>query len=342
MPPVERIVLAFILPVMLLAPIGNAAEVSPTTQPEEIVVVGRQPGPPLWRVKHGDNTLWIFPYLQVIPKDMIWESDRVERVIAESQEYIGMPRQEADTSPLLLLNPVNLFRGYRLLKRLQRSPDGSTLEESLTPDVYARFSALQASYFPRNDELDELRPVFAAGRMTVLIREEEGLVEHGEILDTIRKHARRNRDMKLTDIAVGVDLKGSFRELAGRAEAMLDSLTPEQEQACFEQRLRHMEEDLEHIKSRANTWAQGYVDEFRNIPLVGEEGSACLQMIMASSEQDLLVDTNARLDQMWLDAAQAALTSNTSTFAVLDINDLLRADGPMSKLRAMGYAITEP
>ena len=123
---------------------------------------------------------------------------------------------------------------------------------------------------------------------------------------------------------------------------MLDSLSREQEQACFEQRLRHFEQDLEHLKSRANTWAQGYVDAFRDIPLVGEDGNACVELILQSSEQSTLVDANARLDQMWLEAAVAALATHGSTFAVLDINALLSNDGPIDKLKAMGYEIREP
>lgn len=337
----RKLIHTLLLAIAALPP-ALAAAVAPAEVPEEIVVVGRQPGPPLWKVSNGDKVLWVFPYLSLVPKDMEWESGRVARVIASSQEYIGMPRQEAGTSPLLFLNPVNLVRGYRLLRRLQRNPDGSTLEQALSPQVYARFAALKAEHFPHNDDLEQMRPVFAGGRMAILVREAEGLTESGHILAAIRKHVRRNRAMKSTDIAVELELRGSFRELADRAETLLDSLPREQEQACFEQRIHHFEQDLAHIKSRANTWAQGYIDEFRDIPLVGDDGNTCLELILQSSEQRTLVDANARLDQMWLDAAQAALATNTSTFAVLDINDLLRDDGPISKLRAMGYEIREP
>lgn len=327
--------------VLLLLLVSAGAQAA-THEPPEEVVVGLQPGPPLWKVTNGANTLWIFPYLSVIPKDMVWESDRVARVIADSQEYIGMPHQEAGTSLLPMLNPANLLRGYRLVRRLQRNPDGSTLGEALSPHVYARYAALKARHFTGNDDLEELRPLFAGGRMAILIRDDVGLVERGEILDTIWKLARRNRGMKLTDISVDLAVEGNVTELADRAEAMLDNLSREQEQVCFDQRVRYFEENLNRIKVRANTWAQGLVTEFREVALVGAESNACMDAVVASSGQDTLVDMDARLDQMWLDAAQIALTNNASTFAVLNIDDLLRTDGPMSRLRSRGYEVREP
>lgn len=322
----------------LLPPVCEAADEAP----EEIIVTGRLPGPPLWKVSKDDHVLWIFPHLSFIPKDMIWVSDRVERVIAESQEYIGNPHIEANTSPLLLANPINWVRGYRLVKRLQRNPDGSSLEESLSPDVYARYAALKEKYFPDEDKFEDMRPLLVGGQMTGIIQEEAGLVEARDILDQIMKFARRNRGMERTNVYVEIDLNGGFGELAKRAETMMDSISREQEQACFEQQVRHMEEDLENMKSRANTWAQGYVDEFRNIPLVGEETNACLDLVLGSSEAELVLDGNERIRQAWLAAVDAALAKNTSTFAVLDINDLLRPDGYLKDLRERGYDIREP
>lgn len=310
--------------------------------PEEIVVVGRQPGPPLWRVSKGDHALWIFPYLSPVPRDMTWDSERIARVISASQEYIGMPNREVRTSRLLLVNPVNWVRGYRLVKRLPRHPDGASLDESLPPELYARFAALQAKYFPREDDFDEMRPLLVGGRMTGRIQREVGLDTDTRIFDTILRLVRRNRAMTRTEVSVAIDLQRSFGELADRADNLMGSFSREQELACFEQQLRHMEEDLEPMKRRANAWAQGDVHAFRDLPLAGEDRNACVELIMASSEQALLLDAEAALRQKWLDAAEAALEKNASTFAVLGIDELLRADGYLDALRDRGYDIREP
>lgn len=96
------------------------------------------------------------------------------------------------------------------------------------------------------------------------------------------------------------------------------------------------------MKSRANTWAQGYIDEFRNFPLVYDEPGTCNDLFMGSSEQDTLVDIATREEQMWLEAAETALATNASTFAILPINELLADDGLLSRLKAKGYEVSEP
>lgn len=337
----KKALCALLIPLLLLlAPTGSV--LAADEAPEEFVVVGRLPGPPLWRVSNGDKVLWIFPYLSPVPKGMDWDSERVARVIAASQEYIGMPNQGARTSRLLLVNPINWVRGYRLAKRLSRHPDGATLEEALPPELYARYAALQREYFPREDELDEMRPLLAGGRMAEIIQREAGLTSDTGIRDTIRKLVRRNRTMTRTDVSVEVDLRGSFGELAKRAERLMESISREQEIACFEQQVRHMEEDLDAMKQRANAWAQGDIDTFRYLPLVDEESNACLELALNSSERELLVGMDAALRQKWLAAAEAALAKNASTFAMLNIDQLLRADGYLAALRERGYDIREP
>src|SRR5690606_38004574 len=59
-----------------LLPLASVSAADPD-QPEEIIVTGRVPGPPMWKVHSGEHVLWIFPYLTWVPRDIIWESDRV-------------------------------------------------------------------------------------------------------------------------------------------------------------------------------------------------------------------------------------------------------------------------
>ena len=56
---------------------------------EEIVVIGKRPGPPLWKVTNGDNVLWIFGTLHPLPKSLEWDSESVEWVISQSREYLS-------------------------------------------------------------------------------------------------------------------------------------------------------------------------------------------------------------------------------------------------------------
>src|SRR5688500_9454902 len=116
--------------VFALLPLGTSMAAEVNEAPEEIIVTGRLPGPPLWKVSNGDKVLWIFPHLNWIPKDMLWESERVARVIAQSQEFLSLPRGGAGPPALVRLNPINFARIHRLEGRLERNPDGGTLEEN--------------------------------------------------------------------------------------------------------------------------------------------------------------------------------------------------------------------
>lgn len=306
----------------------------------EVVVIGRQPGPPLWKVSNGDKVLWVFPYLRWIPKNMIWESGRVERIIAESQEILGLPKISWGPSPGFF----NKRRYRRLLMQLEQNPDGGTLEESLPPELYTRFAALQARYFPANHDFDGKRPLEAGRRMMRFILKQEGLDSSDDILKKIRRFVHRNRDIEHTEIFVRTEID-SFDELKDRVEAVYGSLPPEQERACFEQQVRHMEEDIAEMRSRAYTWAQGNIDKFRNVPLWEfNESDACNGLFFGSTspEQETLIGMTTRMNQAWLDAAEDALATNTSTFAILPITELVAEDGLLSRLKAKGYEVREP
>ncbi|MEO0424521.1 MAG: TraB/GumN family protein [Pseudomonadota bacterium] len=328
------------LALIVLAPLAWAQSVDNAL--EVVVVTGRQPGPPLWRVSNGDNRLYIFPTFSPVPDGMIWESDRVAAVLADSQEVIFAPEVDADFSIGVMLNPINIFRGRRLAKRLTRNPDGQTLDEVVSPELYARYDALRERYLPRDDGPERDRPFVAGTRLTERIQGEVGLVGGRQVTKPLRRLIKRQKQLEETRIEYTLPLKGSFKKLAGRADRLFESLSQEQELACFEAQLQRMESDLEAMKSRANAWAQGYVDEFRNIPLPGDEADACLRLLRESSELGTIEEVRAELETRWLTAAEQALADNASTFAILDIIELLREDGLLARLKARGYEVWEP
>lgn len=312
-------------------------------RPDEVVVVtGRVPGPPLWRVSRGEHILYIFPTLSPVPDGMIWDSERIATVLGESQQVLFAPDVDADFSTTVLLNPVNLFRGASLVRRVSRNPDGATLEEVLPPELFARYQAIRTRYFPRDRKPEELRPVLAGTQLAERVLEEEGLVSGDVVSKELEKLIRRNRGLEQTKIEVVMDLKGSFSDLSERIEALFASLSREQELACFAEQLRRIESELEAMKSRANAWARGYIDEFRGIPLPGDVDDACLLLLYESSEFETIAQLRQDLSDRWLDAAEQALAMNPSSFAILDIVELLREDGMLAELRARGYEIREP
>jgi hypothetical protein len=216
------------------------------------------------------------------------------------------------------------------------------LESVLPPQLWNRYQALNARYFPSEREPEQLRPLFAGGRLADRIQREEGLVSGDVITRQLERLIRRQRNLRETDIEVEMNLRGSFRSLAARLESLVDSLSREQELVCFEQQLQRMESELDAIKSRANAWAQGDIDDFRDIPLPGDAQDACVLLLTESSEFATIEQLRSELDNRWLAAAENALAANTSSFAILDIVELLREDGLLAELRARGYLVREP
>lgn len=310
--------------------------------PEEIVVTGRWPGPALWKVSNGDNALWIFAVVSPVPKDMVWESQRVEQVIAEADEYLEAPDVEVSISPLVMLNPLNLVRGYRLLRRLRQNPDKKSLQEVLPPELYQRFAALKAQYAPEEKAVEKMRPLFAVGQINESILAQNGLTEIGGVMQQINRLIKRNRNITRTSTEVTMTMEGGFGDLAGRAEAMVSSLPFDKELACMERQLVRYESDIKDMRSRANSWAQGHVDELRGMPLPGESDDPCLVMVMGSSESQTMTEIELQSQQAWLAAAEKALANSHSTFAVLGISDLLSETGLLAQLKAKGYGVREP
>jgi len=310
--------------------------------PVEIVVTGKQPGPPLWRVRHGDNTLYIFARLSPIPKNITWESQRVAQVIAAADEFISEPDVDVSVSPLVMFNPINIFRGMSLGKRVMRNENDAALKDVLPPELYARFSALKARYFPKNKKIETYRPIVAGGQMTSAVQDAADLIPANDVDKQIRRLVKRNRDIRTTEIMYDMKIEGGFKVIASRVEELMDSIPPELERSCFERMLRRMEENIEEMQYRASAWAQGYIQEFKYIPLRGDEDDDCTNMMMVSSEQETISEIMAIISNQWLDAAERALNNNRTTFAVLDISQLLLADGLLAQLGSRGYEVIEP
>jgi len=309
---------------------------------EEIVVTGKLPGPGMWKISNGEHALWIFTVFSPVPKDMIWESKRVEAVIAKADEFLEMPGTDVSVSPLVLLNPINYFRGYRLAKRLSRNPDDKPLKEVMPPELYQRFEALKARYFPNDKDIEELRPVSAGQNMVREVQQKSGLVQNNDIMNKIKRLVGRKRGIRQTSTLVKMRLEGGYGTLAERVEKMVNSLPSDQEIACMESQIHRMETELEEMQSRAISWAQGFVRDFRNVKFRGDEDDPCFGMLMASTENQTITDLMKQSQQQWLTAADKALATNTTTFAVLNISEMFRENGLLAQLKAKGYEVKEP
>jgi hypothetical protein len=291
---------------------------------EEITVIGRYPGPPLWRVAAGERVLWIFGDLTPVPKGLTWDPRNAERVLARADGAIRPMRITAPT-----YNPIKIFRTLRAARRLSRNPDDATLADVLPPDLYARYDALRQRHMPGDTRSDRLRPALAALRLHGAALDDVELTTDTGVRRTIERLIKRS-DAEEAQAKVETEAATVLAELA--------KVTREAELNCFATVLTTLETDLEGMKERANAWAIGDVDALQRFDYPDAQGD-CLAMLFSSAGLKNLGD---ELYATWLGEAERALATYQTTFSVLPIRELVVADGLLAELAARGYTVTRP
>jgi hypothetical protein len=305
---------------------GAAAQLpdASSTTIEEITVIGRYPGPPLWRVSSGARVLWIFGELSPVLEGLDWDPRNAARVIERADAVIGAPRISAPT-----YNPIKIFRMLRAARRLSRNPDGTTLADVLPPDLYARYEALRRRHLPDDERSDDLRPALAALRL------------HGAALDDVELTTDSGVGKRIARMMRRARAEESQTRIKTEAATVLEELgkiTREAELNCFASVLTSLETDLEGMKERAAAWAIGDVYALRQFDYPDAQGD-CLAMLFTAAGLASLRD---ELYATWLREAERALATHATTFSVLPMRELVAADGLLAQLAARGYTVTAP
>ncbi len=291
---------------------------------EEITVIGRYPGPPLWRVSSGERVLWIFGDLTPVPKGLSWDPRNAERVLDRADAVIGPMRIRAPT-----FNPIKIFRMLRAARRLSRLPGDSTLADVLPPDLYARYDTLRRRHMPDDKRTEQLRPALAALRLHGAALDDVGLTLDTGVMKTIERLMKRS-DAEEAPTNVETEAATVLEEL--------EKVTREAELNCFATVLTTLETDLDGMKERAQAWATGDVDALQRFDYPDAQGD-CLAMLFSSSG---IKDLGDELFAKWLREAEHALATYDTTFSVLPIRELIAADGLLAQLETRGYTVTPP
>jgi uncharacterized protein YbaP (TraB family) len=293
---------------------------------EEVVVEGEHEGPRMWRVAKGGHVLWILGTISPLPRKMTWQSDAVETVLHETQEVIP-----AWPSIGVGANPFTALRLYFTWRKIQKPPDHAKLREQLPPQLYARFSALRARYAPRDNKLEELRPMLAGGKLLDDALYVSGLTMRNEVQQTVLKLASR----------AGVKVHQTRMKVEDPVDVLKDlGETPKQSEiACLAAIVTRLETDLGPMQARARAWALGDVNTLRSLPHSVDDRIACLAAVSSSQRiRDLVI----RAQDDWLIEAEDAVRRNKSTLAVQSMDRLLGDQGILATLRAKGYTVEGP
>jgi uncharacterized protein YbaP (TraB family) len=312
------------VPAATSAPTAAAA-----TSLDEILVVGEQPGPAMWKVTSGDHALYILATLEPLPKRMVWRSKAVEDRIAMSQLVIEPPSVSAH---------IGFFRSLSLVPSLLRArhePDGRSLEQSLPHDMYMRWLGLRVKFLGNHGD-ETMRPLFAAIDLYSHAIDAEGLTYDSNVWDRVSDIAKsKHVPVQAVKVEVPVDdPKQYIRDLG--------TIPPGREVACLDSTMRQLETGLPAMRSRANLWATGDIDKLKSEKTFSDPDLCLDAVTVVPSLHEEFEKIKAQTANDWMRAAENALRTNVSTLAVLPIAEFLGSDGVLAKLRAKGFEVVEP
>lgn len=316
----------------------EASAIAPTpVMLEQVLVSGEQPGPGMWKVSKADHVLWIIGTQSPMPKKMIWRAKQVEAIVAQSQEIITGP------SVSVSMKQIGFFKTLFLIPsamEARKNPDGATLRSIIPADLYSRWLALRDKYIgdyqDEESDIERWRPMFAAMELYTKAINKAGLTSSNLVLVAVTDTAKKYK-VKLTAVkvepAIG-DARAAINELKSSRLADTD---------CFAKTIERIETDLDLMRTRANAWATGDIGMIRGLPNT-DQRTACEAAINSASFIKTLGVHNVRaqMEAAWLNAAESALTNNTVTLAILPIEQMLKSDGYLAKLKAKGYNVQEP
>lgn len=324
--------LNFLFVLVLLSGIQPAyaqAEQAPITSVE---VKGVLPGPGFWQVSNGTNNLWILGSVRPTPKSLDWETIKLERKIAQSQQLLGSVSVTLDAD-------VGFFAKIGLipsLYRARKNPDGKTLKQVLPADVYARWVVLKAKYIGKDDDIEYWRPIFVAQELYEQAIKKSKM-ENQNIAWPVAEKLAKKADLLITRPEIKVPLANPKKFIKDfSAKALNDT-------ACFDKTLLFIEQDVQNMSRRAMYWAEGNVSALQQITFVDASG-ACMDAVLGSGalEGSAMHGIQEKVKTLWLNAAVKALADNSNTVAVISMADLLKSDGYLALLQAKGYTVVAP
>lgn len=314
------------------APAPAATTPSKVTDLEAVSVSGVQPGPGLWRVSKGDHVMWVLGTLSPLPDRIQWKTDEVEQAIAESQEVLGPPS-------VSLKPKTNFFGKLFLLPSLvgaRKNPDGQTLQQMVPAPDYARWLVLKKQYLGNDRGVEGWRPIFAAVELYDKAIKRHGLTASGGVKDTVRDLATKHKVKFIT---------ARYTMLVDEPRNAVKTFktSPMDDRECFGRTLDTVERDMGRITERANAWATGDIDMLRSLPM-NDQREACISAITEAgfAKQLGFNDVKQKAEAIWIDAAVQALSTNTQTFAMLPMEDVLSPRGLIARLKAKGYQVEAP
>jgi uncharacterized protein YbaP (TraB family) len=312
--------LALALAAVLAAPAAAQVPIAPARPDpndpdavvvEELVVMGRRPGPAWWTVSNGDATVYVLGAPSLAPKRMEWDRALFERRLAGASRVI-LPFQDLKVTVRGSLGAAFNFLRLR---------GGGPFEATLDPAVRARFVAAREQLGQSADHYATRNPLAAGLRLATDYRERMALTtsDPTKLIKLLATRAKVPIAQKSYDIGPLMGAILRTPQAAGRA--------------CFDEVLAQVEAGPGVTRAAARAWAQGDVRG-----ALGNERTYERCIALAPGAQAF--DARVKADQV-ADIEQA-LKAPGHAIAVVPLRPLLAQGGVLDQLRAKGFAVKTP
>jgi hypothetical protein len=348
---------------LVLATSANAQEtlvaadaITQNSAPEqlpEVLVIGEQPGPGLWKISKTiddkEHVLWIVGAYTPLPTKMTWHSKEIEAILAESQRLVTWARFDTDFDAGFF----STVSALPLLFSADRNVDGAALQDVLPADVYAHWLELKAKYLKEDDRVEKLRPTFAWSRLSSAAFAQSGLSSEPLVTPTVERLAKKHKVKIVRPKEVVLEIK------IDKPRALLKKFKTTQlaDVDCFGPSLDRLEPRIESLKVKANAWAVGDVEKLRAAPVESfKDCEALFNDMLLSGDLANKVGAGAAMEVVkqrlkvaatealaaWFEAIDDAIRANPSTMAVVPTDSLFGPAGVLESLRQRGYTVDEP
>lgn len=277
---------------------------------EDIVVIARRAGAPMWTVKRGDSTVILVGSIRGLPRDFQWRPEALEEATGRADRILYPPYARVSASDFMRL----LWRS----RTITRLPDETTSADHLPVGLQARLETVMVG--ERNE--DWRRRSFLITSDDLLKR--AGLVRGGRDADDVVRGAARRADVE--GEAVGFV----------RGDEIIDNLitqSPSAYEPCMAASIAAAEAGDGLFAERADDWRSLRVAEVIANPL-----DVALGQCWPWGDPTI----GPQLRGQWLTALSTALDAPGVTLAVAPLRLLAEPGGVLDGLQADGLDVRGP
>ncbi|WP_086606330.1 TraB/GumN family protein [Erythrobacter donghaensis] len=301
--------IAAILSALIATPLA-AQEPEPETT-NAIVVTAQRSGAPMWTIDTPTGTIILVGEIRAIPKSVPWEPARLEEATKEADRVILGARPK--------VSPGDIFRLIFSGGKFTKLPDKTVASQYLTPEQWARLSAIGAA-----QKEDYSRSSFLMTSFQLLSKELRFNRDTGDdTTDVVRKAADKAK-------------VPTTRAATLRGEDLLDNLAeapPETHIPCLNAAMDALEGGPDIVAQRGTDWRRSDIRAVMANPLEQALGQC---WPWADDE------VGGELRTIWTDRIAEAGTAKGTTLAVVPLRVLAEEGGVLDQLDARGFDIAGP